>query len=120
MPETLVRRWCGPPLVTCSSPDLAKPFAKCPICRLSTAWFRNHGRARPRTLGGLVPAALLLYFCGADSEAPDCARDAGRCVWLVGVGSRVYVSTPASTGAKLPPCGVLPRNRPVSLPNSPF
>jgi len=61
-----------------------------------------------------------LTSAGADSGAPDGAGNAGRFVWFVGVVSRVYVSTPASTGAKLLPCGVMPRNRSMSLPNSPF
>ena len=53
-------------------------------------------------------------------EAPNCAEKAGKFVWFVGVASLVYVSTPASTGAKLTLFGMIPRNRCISLPNSPF
>src|ERR1019366_15961 len=90
---------------------------------LRTAW---------RTLPERQPRAARRYpvavgsgrasplSAGADSGSPDCARDAGRLIWFVGVARRVYVSTPASTGAKLPPLGMIPRNRSISLPNSPF
>src|ERR1035441_10361808 len=82
---------------------------------------RNRARARHAGASGWVQRHTSTGLSvGADSRASDCASDTGRFVWFVVVGSGVYVSPPTSTGAKLPPRGVMPRNRSISLPNSPF